>query len=338
MLRKYIGITGLIFCILLLLTVVLYYIPLPGMAAFSLISLLVPWLILVNLFFVVYWIFGKWLLAILHLAVILFSYITFGEFFKITARDKKTGDNSISIVSYNVRGFNSGGLIGDESVDTQILNFVKEKDPDIICFQEFSRIYYRQLKQYPFKTQTPFNNSGKTIQAIFSKYPIIDQGSLEFPDTLNNAIYADVKINNDTVRIYNAHLQSYNIYPSRRYLLKSFPFKLWKKFDKTINQQREQALYFDKHRSESPYPSIVCADLNNSQFSNIYRVFKNDLKDSFQEAGSGFGFTLRFLKFPMRIDFIFSDPSFDIREHHNFYPRLSDHYPVMAMINLSVHQ
>ena len=337
MLRKYIGITGLIFGILLFITVVLYYIPLPGTAAFSLISLLVPWLILVNLFFGVYWTFRKRPLSILHLVLVLLSYMSFGKFYVFGSEEITDVDSELRIMTYNVRNFNMRGFINGEQVDQQILNFVMEQDPEIICFQEFSSPFQKHFSQYPYKIQTP-HNTGRTIQAIFSNYPIIDHGSLEFPYTHNNAIYADVKINNDTVRIYNAHLQSYNIYPSRRYLLKSFPFKLWKKFDTTINQQREQALYFDKHRSESPYPSIVCADLNNSQFSNIYRVFKNDLKDSFQEAGSGFGFTLKFLKFPMRIDFIFSDPSFDIREHQNFYPRLSDHYPVMAKIDLSVHQ
>ena len=338
MLRKYIGISGLICCFLLFLTVVMYYVPIPGMASFSLISLLVPWLVLVNLFFVVYWLFNKRPLSILHLTVIVLSYITFGKFYVFGEETSTEFDSELRVMTYNVRNLNRKGFIDVGQVDQKILEFVKEQQPDIICFQEFSSTFHKQFKQYPYKAQTPYNNSGKAIQAILSKYPIVDKGSLEFPDSSNDAIYADVRINNDTIRIYNAHLQSYNIYPSRRYLLRAFPFKLWEKFDKTIKQQREQALYFDTHRRESPYPSIVCADLNNSQFSNIYRVFSNDMKDSFKEAGKGLGYTLKFLGFPMRIDFIFSDPSFEIREHQNFYPRLSDHYPVMAKIDLGVHQ
>ena len=336
MLRKFIEIIGLFCSILLFFTVVLYYVPIPGISVFSLISLLVPWLVLINVFFVVYWLFVKRTVAFLPVSVIALSYIAFGDFYIFGSSDPLPGDNELRIMTYNVRGFNTGGLIRDGNVDQEILKFIEEQDPDIICFQEFSRIYHRQLKQYPYKAQTPFI-SNRTIQAIFSKYPIIDEGSLDFPETANNAIYADISINNDTIRIYNAHLQSYNIYPSKRYLLKSFPFKLWSKFDIALEQQREQAVLFESHRRESKYRSIVCTDLNNSQFSYVYRVLKNEMKDSFKEAGEGFGHTLEFLKFPMRIDFIFSDPSFEIREHQNFYPRLSDHYPILARIDLGSH-
>ncbi len=335
MIKKFIELTGLFSCFLLFLTIVLSYFTMPRMSVLSLLSLLVPWLVFVNLFFSVYWLFLKRPVALLPLAVSILSYMAFGQFFSFSfsGPDNIKGDSSISIMSFNVRGFNTVGLIGDKNVDQQILNFVQEQDPDIICFQEFNRSYHEKLKQYTFRAHTPYVYD-RTIQYIFSKYPIVNQGSLDFPETANNAIFADIRIKNDTIRVYNAHMQSYNIYPSRRYLLKAFPFKLWQKFDKTLRQQQEQALIFDRHRKSSAYPSIVCADLNNSQFSYVYRTLKNEMQDSFQEAGSGFGYTLKFLRFPMRIDFIFSDPSFEIRAHQNFYPKLSDHFPVMAGIEL----
>jgi len=56
--------------------------------------------------------------------------------------------------------------------------------------------------------------SGKKVkygQAIFSKFPIVKSGSIEFPNTANNAIYADIVKGSDTIRIYNVHLQSLRI-------------------------------------------------------------------------------------------------------------------------------
>jgi hypothetical protein len=45
--------------------------------------------------------------------------------------------------------------------------------------------------------------------------------------------------------------------------------------------------------------------MNNSLFY-VYRNIKGTLKDSFEEAGKGFGATYKF-KYPTRIDYIFAD-------------------------------
>jgi endonuclease/exonuclease/phosphatase family metal-dependent hydrolase len=45
---------------------------------------------------------------------------------------------------------------------------------------------------------------------IFSRYPIIDSGFIRYPrPTLPDVLlHADIKVNNDTIRIYTTHLQS----------------------------------------------------------------------------------------------------------------------------------
>lgn len=45
--------------------------------------------------------------------------------------------------------------------------------------------------------------------AIFSTWPIIDQGTIQFPDELNNlCLWADIVVQADTIRVYTAHLAS----------------------------------------------------------------------------------------------------------------------------------
>lgn len=47
--------------------------------------------------------------------------------------------------------------------------------------------------------------------AIFSKYPIINSGKVFDNKRNNGAMFADIKINQDTIRVYNTHLESMNI-------------------------------------------------------------------------------------------------------------------------------
>ena len=79
---------------------------------------------------------------------------------------------------------------------------------------------------------------------------------------------------------------------------------------------------------------IVSGDFNNSAFSYIYNQVKGDLKDTFKEQGNGFGRTYDFKFFPLRIDFILSDQSFEVDSFKTFDVEYSDHYPIMTRLSL----
>lgn len=103
---------------------------------------------------------------------------------------------------------------------------------------------------------------------------------------------------------------------------------------KTFVKQEEQVHIFNNHRKESPFRTIVCADFNNTPFSNVYRIAKSDMIDTFDKYGSGFGKTFDLKFVPFRIDFILTDKSMQVMTHQNFDLRLSDHYPVLTSIRL----
>ncbi len=98
--------------------------------------------------------------------------------------------------------------------------------------------------------------------------------------------------------------------------------------------QLQQAELVKKHHRNAPYKAILCGDFNNTQYSGIVRFISDEMKDSFIEKGHGFGSTYYFKFLPFRIDYIFTDNSIDIVDHQNFYIELSDHYPIMATIQL----
>ncbi|NNE77726.1 MAG: hypothetical protein HKN31_11715 [Pricia sp.] len=110
--------------------------------------------------------------------------------------------------------------------------------------------------------------------------------------------------------------------------------RLFRRVTKRFEKQLEQAKMIEKHMASSPYKTIVCADMNNTQFSNVYRIIKGNLQDSFMKKGAGFGKTYNFLQVPLRIDFILADPAFKVEGHKNFTEKYSDHFPVMASFRL----
>lgn len=75
--------------------------------------------------------------------------------------------------------------------------------------------------------------------------------------------------------------------------------------------------------------------MNNSPFSYVYRSIKGTLKDSFEEAGTGFGATYKFKYYPARIDYIFADEKMTVKKFESF-PKFinSDHYPIMAKLSM----
>ncbi|HAT75415.1 MAG TPA: endonuclease, partial [Flavobacterium sp.] len=197
------------------------------------------------------------------------------------------------------------------------------------------------LKVYSHKYILMEGNQIKTAQAIFSKFPIINQGNIVFPNSNNNVVFADIKKGKDIIRVYNMHLQSIKISPDVTELDEKNidaidqgkSQKLFNRISKAFKQQQQQAEIIKEHKKDCSYPIIICGDMNNSAFSYVYRNIKGALKDSFEEAGVGFGATYKFRYYPARIDYIFADDAMKVKKFDSFSDfENSDHYPIMATL------
>jgi endonuclease/exonuclease/phosphatase family metal-dependent hydrolase len=324
---KLVYILNVIFAFTLLLTCLAPFITWELFSFLSFLGLVVPFLVVANVVFLLYWLWRVKKYMLLSSSVLLLSYFVFDSFISFKSSEEEIKEKDLSIMSFNVRGFNKYNWIDNSALGDEVIEFVKKKNPKVVCFQEFSRIWNRQLTHYPYKYQTPYT-SDKSIQAIHSIYPIIATGSLEFPESSNNAIYADILINEDTVRVYNIHLQSFRMRPGS--IKREDPQRLFGRLDRSFQKQLEQAFIVRKHKDAVPYKSIICGDFNNTQFSNVYNTIKGDMNDTFQEKGFGLGSTYNFKFLPFRIDFILADPGIEVKSHTNFNVKLSDHTPVMA--------
>ena len=235
------------------------------------------------------------------------------------------------IMSYLVRLFNIYNWIKDANTKNKLIDFIIQENPDILCLQEYHP-QKRLEKLYPYRFEDFSDAKNKSGLVIFSKYPIVGKGSFDFKNTSNNSIYIDFVKKRDTVRLYNIHLESLHINPEKENLSKDNSQRLLKRIGQAFSKQEVQVLALKNHIAKAPYKTILCGDFNNTAFSWAYKTLKGDLKDSFSEAGSGFGTSYNFKHLPLRIDFMLIDNSIDILNFKNFNVKFSDHFPIESTL------
>ena len=319
---------------ILLLSYLLPLLPPITFSALSVLGLAVPLLIVLNSLFFIYWLIKIKKQLLLSLLILAIGYFSFGSLYKFSESKTVENDNNISIMNYNVRLFNLYKWIPEDKTEEKLVSFIKTEIPDLLALQEYHPRELTKLSFYKYKYEKLLGEKKKYGQAIFSNYPIINSGSIAFPNTFNNAIFVDIVKEKDTIRIYNLHLQSLRIDPKVENLTTKESEKLFNGVGKTFKMQQFQTKLFLKHKKKCKYKMIICGDFNNTAFSYVYKQIKNDLNDTFKIAGNGFGRTYNFKFFPMRIDFILTDPAFKVNAFKTYDVEYSDHYPIMAKVSL----
>ncbi len=330
--------------LLAIATVIAYLLPriapsiYPSLAA---LTLFLPILLIGNVLFLIYWGIQIKRQGALSLLVLLVGITFVNKFYGFrapTEHQKET--NEVKIVSYNVRLFNKFRWSDKRAVPVEISDFVKEQNPDILCIQEFSANADFNTEQFPYQHTTLRHKKIRTGQAIFSKYRIINSGVVNFPNSDAEAIFADVLIQSDTVRVYNMHLESVRITPSVNKINDDIneldqtksEFML-RRIGRAFKKQQNQAEILRAHREQIKFRTIICGDMNNSAFSYVYRQIKGDLNDAFAEAGSGLGKTYDFKYYPARIDYILADKRFEVKDFDTFTEIVdSDHFPIATVL------
>lgn len=314
----------------LLLSYFLAFVSPKTIPIFSVASLAVPFLIITNALFCIYWILKLKKHFILSGLVLILGWLFLPPFVKFSAKNTTRNDD-VKIMSYNVRMFNLYNWIKEDGISEKITDFIQDKDPDILAIQEYHHSKKRVFN-YPYSYFVPTSKINNFGLAIFSKFKIINKGSLDFKNSANNAIYIDIVKNKDTVRIYNLHLQSLRLNPKKENFGESSSEKLIGRLESGFKKQASQVETFLKHEKQWNKKKVICGDFNNTAFSWVYRELSKDKKDAFKVAGKGFGKTFNYF-FPLRIDFILTDTSTTINNFKTYTPKYSDHYPIMSRIN-----
>lgn len=329
--------------VLTVLTFVAYVLPFlaPKLFPFlSVLTLILPLFLIVNSLFFIYWMLQLKRQIILSGIVLILGITFVNKFYKFSSNEQEFEEKDFVVMSYNVRLFNLFEWIDRDNVKNEIKTFIDEHNPDILCIQEYSETANVDLRVYKHKFIFMQGNKIRTGQAILSKFPIVDQGTIEFPESDNLIVYADVRKGNDTIRVYNMHLQSIKISPDVSEIESNVDKinqqkseMVFKRIGKAFTKQQLQAEILMKHKKQCKYPMIVCGDMNNSAFSYVYRSIKGNLNDCFEEAGIAFGETYNFKYYPARIDYIFVDKSIKVKSFKTFKQfKSSDHFPILTRL------
>ncbi len=325
------------------LTFVAYFLPFLAPKLFpilSVLTLILPLFLIINGFFFIYWGIQLKRQIILSGLVLLLGITFINKFYKFSGSDLPKHTDDFTIMSYNVRLFNLFQWIKKDDVADEIVTFINKHNPDILCIQEYSSSASIDLKAYRHKFTLMQGDKIKTGQGIFSKFPIINQGNLDFPNSNNNVVFADIKKGIDTIRVYSIHLESIKITPDVNEINDDInginqekSGVIFRRISKAFKEQQLQAEIIMQHKMKCKYPVIICGDMNNSAFSYVYRSIKGKLNDSFVEGGNGFGPTYNFRYYPARIDYIFADPRMKVKDFKSFPEfKNSDHYPIMTRL------
>lgn len=331
----------------------------------GILSLTVAFPLLANFIFVLLWLFTcKIWRSLLSIGVLILCYQmilpVWGLHF--LGKNKMTPElNGLKIMSWNVHGLGLYDRPVDKTRPEKMFALVEQQQPDVFCMLEFytntdgsnkkASDYFRKAgyKEYRF---TYDNDLGAKIfigNAVFSKYPLSNFEEV-WIDQHIKMMHCDVILPNDQkIRLFVVHLQSFLLADKDKAFIeevKANTEKLEQKpgYSKTFLEKLHnsylkrapQAILARAEMDKSPYPSILCADLNDVPCSYTYTTIKGNMKDAFEEKGKGLGRTYNLISPTLRIDYIlYNDAALKLIGYESIStPNLSDHNPVIANFTL----
>lgn len=265
-------------------------------------------------------------------------------FFKISKDEQEPDGKPFKILTYNLghMQLSRDGL--EYAANTaRIENFLREENPDIICLQEFYIVgkesYANFLPNIPYRHHYFYGSRIYNGNVILSRYPIVDSGTIKFDDSHNMFIWADIDMGGEIVRVYNCHLQSATISFTRliqRIAVKgALTTEVKEVHEKLRVSNRLRALQVEdilEHSGKCGHPVVICGDFNDTPVSYTYYKLRKGRKDSFAEAGKGFGASYSYLWPLLRIDYILYPKEFKAFRNEIKREKYSDHYPVSTYI------
>ena len=355
--------TNILVIVAFLLACLAPYLNPVGWWLISLLGLAFPFLLLVVIIFLIGWLFTVRKYAFISGIVLVLGYKSISIFFAFHIPQKfnyKKEPQVLRVVSWNVARFIEIKKNNNKGSQTRLkmMELLKEQDADILCLQEFQTSdnpdfydnigYVQKELGYPYFTFS-FDEDGDRhyySSAIFSRYPIIDSGRIRYPrPTLPEVLlHADIKTDRDTLRVYTSHLQSLQLRRSdyeKINKIKGGEDSLFlnsktivSKIKRGFTNRSIQANIINQVLGDSPYPVLFCGDLNDVPNSYTYHTVRGNMQDAFLKKGFGAGRTFSALSPTLRIDYIFADKKFSIRQFNRIVKSYSDHYMIVADVQL----
>ena len=294
----------------------------------------------------------QWLKSLLPGAILVMTWSSFSLVFSLgaggvsDAEAKEWKDDSLSVLTFNVRRLDEFGWLEGDQTRMDIASWLGERDEAIWCFQEFPSNGDEVLQDAGFS----FESSNRTLvawsdgagPAIASSYPVIHSEGWMFSESAGQGrvMQADVLVRADTIRVFSVHLQSLQMKESDYKAVDEGPnqregFRLLGLVSSASAARAQQAQELKKRMDDSPYPVIVAGDFNDVPMSYAMSVLRsNGTHDTFEASDFGFKGTHIGSVPGLRIDAILVDESMLTLKHETHDVELSDHRPVTATLGL----
>ena len=326
------------------------------MGYFVLFGLAYPFVLLLNIAFIIYWLLKRPRFSIFSAAIILLGIGHLTDFFQISfAKNRDESASHLKVLTYNVHVFDVFDRKEGQQTRDAIFDVLVREDADVLCFQEFfhsekkkffptkdtlltflPNIHYHERYTHALGGQQYFG------VALFSKYPIVRKGYVPFASDANNfCIYADLLVSGDTIRVYNGHLQSIRLKPEDYDLangkteqseIDDAGKRIARRLKSAFVKRQEQVDRIATSIQASPYPVVLCGDFNDPPVSYTYETLSDILEDSFVACGNGIGNTYIGAFPSFRIDYILHSPSLKAIAYKTLDEKLSDHHAVTATL------
>jgi endonuclease/exonuclease/phosphatase family metal-dependent hydrolase len=331
----------------------------------GLFTFILAYLLLALILFFLFWLFRKSLWCCVSLVAVISGWHAVINIFPFNFSSPfsiQKNPGSIRVMSWNVEQFNILHHKDHPEIKQEMFDLINEYDPDIACLQEVVAgdkkkgiNYFPDIQKalrfsdylYSYSLKDDFDSYHHFGRIIFSKLPIINkQTVVNYPNDYNATFqYIDVLKDNDTIRVFNVHLQSLKFTKANL----SYLDKAGLNSDSNITESRSiiskiktgflkrsiQANFIKDEIDHSPYPVIVCGDFNDVPNSYAYETIGAGLQNAFVEKGSGIARTFSTISPTLRIDNIFADKKFTVVHFTRVKKLLSDHFPILADLFLS---
>ena len=303
-----------------------------------------PLLILGNVVMLLYWLIRrKWLFMLIPIITIACCIPYIGTMWQFRSIDKSAdAQPGIKVATYNVFMFNreTSGFMAQD-----ILAEMRRQNVDVLCMQEYNDVSGDKKNSDSYKEYFPHMVVGREDMVIYSRYPIKGSKKILFEETNNSAMWADIDVKGERIRVFNIHLETTGI---NRTLHKAGKLQA-QGFDVDSNRLFEavfgnymlgmmfrsgQAVMVANEVRASENPVILCGDFNDVPYSYVYNTVLGNMVDGFKECGSGWAQTYRASKKPVRIDYIFHDEALKGLTYYKSELTYSDHYPVFMKLSL----
>lgn len=310
-----------------------------------------PLLLLLNLFFVPFWLIFCVRYLWLPFVGLLLSVSYIYDYCPLNWPSGKP-EGALKLITYNTEFMGLGEKA--ENGHYVVLDYLASSDADIICIQEGVGQREGPSAEYADSVMGKAGyhirrlHDGKAEpQFVYSRLPIVSVRRVAYESEANGSMAVELWDGEDTILVVNNHFESYKLTQEDKEKYKEIikdpensrvetnSKALLRKMAGASRLRGPQADSVLNYIRESGREAVVvCGDFNEPPVSySCHRMSTKKLSSAFRQSGNGLGLSYNQKGFYFRIDHVFVSDYWQTYETHvDKSVACSDHYPMVTYL------